>query len=126
LDYLEERLGERRFLFGDYITESDVRLYVTLVRFDAAYVNGFRANLRRIADYHHLWGYVRDLYQTPGFGDTTDFAAIKKHYHLCAIEDNPYRIVPKGPDLTGWQLSHGREKLSSNPQNKFLKKNTGR
>ena len=128
LDHLEERLGERRFLFGDYITESDVRLYVTLVRFDVAYVNGFRANLRRIADYPHLWGYVRDLYRTPGFGDTTDFAAIKKHYHLCAIEDNPYRIVPKGPEHTGWHLSHGREKLSSNPQNKFLnlKKNTGR
>lgn len=120
LDELEERLETRRFLFGDYITESDIRLYVTLARFDAAYFGGFLVNLRRIADYKNLWGYARDLYQTPGFGDTTDFEAIKKHYFLCAVATNPEKIVPKGPDLSGWKLPHGREKLSRDPARKFL------
>lgn len=120
LDWLEERLSERRFLFGDYITESDVRLYVTLARFDSAYYNGFRLNRDRIEDYRHLWDYARDLYQTPGFGDTTDFEAIKKHYHLCAVSGNPQKILPKGPELSGWKLPHGREKLSCDPQNKFF------
>ena len=82
LDWLEERLADRRYLFGDKITESDVRLYVTLARFDVAYHNIFRVNKKRLRDYDNLWAYARDLYQTPGFGDTTDFAAIKKHYHV--------------------------------------------
>lgn len=82
LDWLEERLADRRYLFGDKITESDVRLYVTLARFDVAYHNIFRVNKKRLRDYDNLWAYARDLYQTPGFGDTTDFAAIKKHYHI--------------------------------------------
>ena len=82
LDWLEERLADRRYLFGDKITESDVRLYVTLARFDVAYYNIFRVNKKRLRDYDNLWAYARDLYQTPGFGDTTDFAAIKKHYHV--------------------------------------------
>ena len=82
LDWLEERLADRRYLFGDKITESDVRLYVTLARFDVAYHNIFRVNKKRLRDYDNLWAYARDLYQTPGFGDTTDFAAIKKHYHM--------------------------------------------
>lgn len=120
LDQLEDLLAGRRFLFGNYITESDVRLYVTLVRFDSAYYSGFLLNQKRIADYINLWGYVRDLYQTPGFGDTTDFEAIKKHYHLCAIASNPDKILPKGPDQSSWNLPHGREKLSSEPASKFL------
>lgn len=120
LDSLEARLADRRFLFGDYITESDVRLYVTLARFDVAYYNGFLANRQRIIDYKNLWGYARDLYQTPGFGDTTDFEAIKKHYHLCAVENNDYKLVPKGPELSGWGLPHGRETLSHDPEHKFL------
>ena len=82
LDWLEERLADRRYLFGDKITESDVRLYVTLARFDVAYHNIFRVNKKRLRDYDNLWAYARDLYQTPGFGDTTDFAAIKKHYAI--------------------------------------------
>ncbi|WP_019912371.1 glutathione S-transferase family protein [Paenibacillus sp. HW567] len=104
LDELEERLSSQRYLFGDQITDTDVRLYVTLVRFDAAYYTAFRANRNRISDYNHLWGYARDLYQTYGFGDTTDFDAIKKHYHLSghlsALGGNPYGILPKGPDLS--------------------------
>ncbi|NHC18706.1 glutathione S-transferase family protein [Bacillus sp. MM2020_4] len=82
LDELEQHLGTKRFLFGDYITDSDVRLYATLVRFDVAYYSAFKSNRNRIVDFPNLWGYLRDLYQTPGFGDTTDFHAIKVHYHL--------------------------------------------
>jgi putative glutathione S-transferase len=119
LDELERRLESRRFLFGDFITDSDVRLYVTLARFDVAYYNGFKANRNRLAEFPHLWAYSRDLYQTPGFGDTTQFEAIKKHYHLCAIPDNPFKLVPKGPDLSGWNVPHGRESLSSVPGRKF-------
>lgn len=120
LDQLEERLADRRYLFGDYITESDIRLYVTLARFDIAYFNGFRVNQKMLKDYPNLWGYARDLYQTPGFGDTTDFDAIKKHYHLCTLVTNPYGILPLGPDLSEWNTPHGRESLSSTPGKKFL------
>lgn len=120
LDILEEELSKTRFLLGDYITESDIRLYVTLARFDAAYYNGFKVNKKRLSDYKNLWAYARDLYQTPGFGDTTNFDGIKKHYHLCAVTGNPYKIVPKGPDETQWQKPHGREALSSDRNHKFL------
>ena len=111
LDWLEKRLGKSRYLFGDSITESDVRLYVTLARFDSAYYNGFQLNRSRITDFKNLWGYVRDLYSLPEFKETTDFEAIKKHYHLCAVAGNPYKIVPKGPDLTSWNTPHGRDKI---------------
>lgn len=112
LDWLEERLADRRYLFGDKITESDVRLYVTLARFDVAYHNIFRVNKKRLRDYDNLWAYARDLYQTPGFGDTTDFAAIKKHYHIDCNPENIHQIIAKGPDEEVWLLPHGREKLS--------------
>ena len=110
LDALEERLSHSRYLFGDRITESDVRLYVSLARFDVAYYNGFNLNKKLIREYENLRGYARDIYQTPGFGDTTNFEAIKKHYHLCAVASNPYRIVPAGPDLECWNTPHGRDR----------------
>ncbi|PLT35167.1 glutathione S-transferase family protein [Bacillus sp. V5-8f] len=116
LDELDQRLSDRRFLFGDYITDSDVRLYATLVRFDTAYYTAFKANRNRIVDFPNLWGYLRDLYQTPGFGDTTDFHAIKVHYHLsnhiASDDQKSYNILPKGPDLTGLHSAHNREVLS--------------
>lgn len=100
LDWLEERLANQRYLFGDRLTESDVRLYVTLVRFDCAYYPVFRLNKKLLRDYPNLWAYARDLYQTPGFGDTTNFAAIKKHYHIDCCPSNEFAIVPNGPDET--------------------------
>ena len=109
LDWLEERLSHQRYLFGSQITESDIRLYVTLARFDVAYYNGFRANKKRLVEYPNLWAYARDLYQIPGFGDTTDFDAIKRHYHLCAIPGNPNKLLPKGPDTSIWNTPHGRD-----------------
>ncbi len=125
LDELEERLSNQRFLFGDYITDSDVRLFATLVRFDAAYYNGFNTNRNLIREYNHLWGYVRDLYQTEGFGDTTDFDAIKKHYHTSITispEKNEVKILPKGPDLTIWNSEHNRHLLSSQDDKFLIKK----
>lgn len=94
------------------LLESDVRLYVTLVRFDCAYYPVFRLNKKLLRDYPNLWAYARDLYQTPGFGDTTNFAAIKKHYHIDCCPSNEFAIVPNGPDESLWLTPHGREKLS--------------
>ncbi|MGN0141686.1 MAG: glutathione S-transferase family protein [Roseburia sp.] len=110
LDWLEERLSHSRYLFGNRITESDVRLYVTLARFDCAYFNGFRVNKKMLKDYPNLWGYARDLYQQPGFGETTDFDAIKKHYHLCCLVTNPDKILPLGPEPELWNTPHGRDR----------------
>lgn len=107
-DELEKRLANSRYLFGDKITESDVRLYVTLARFDCAYFNGFRVNKKMLKDYPNLWGYARDLYQQPGFGETTNFEAIKKHYHLCCLTTNPHKLLPVGPELELWNTPHGR------------------
>ena len=118
-DVLEERLSKRRFLFGDYITESDIRLYVTLARFDIAYFNGFRVNYKMLRDYPNLWAYARDLYAVPAFGNNTQFDAIKKHYHLCCLETNPYNLLPIGPDLEAWKVPSEREKLSGDPKQKF-------
>ncbi|AZS15860.1 glutathione S-transferase family protein [Paenibacillus lutimineralis] len=108
LDQLEDRLSRSRYLFGDRITDSDVRFYVTLVRFDAAYYSVFRTNRNRIIDFPNIWNYAKDLYQTPGFGDTTDFDAIKRGYQLGNHADNPYQILAKGPDLSVWNKAHDR------------------
>jgi putative glutathione S-transferase len=111
LDDLDQRLATRRYLFGDAITEADVRLWVTLARFDTVYVTHFKANLRRLADYPNLWPYARDLYQQPAFGGTTNFDHIKRHYFGTHPRLNPSRIVPAGP-LLDWQAPHQRERLS--------------
>jgi putative glutathione S-transferase len=110
LDWLDDRLATNRYLLGDELTEADWRLFVTLVRFDAVYVGHFKCNLRRIADYAHLSGYLRDLYQEPGIADTVDFDHIKRHYYTTHPQINPTRIVPKGPELDLW-APHGREGL---------------
>jgi putative glutathione S-transferase len=114
LDWLDDRLATRRYLLGDEITEADWRLFVTLVRFDAVYVGHFKCNLRRIADYAHLSGYLRDLYQRPGIADTVDFDHIKRHYYVTHPQLNPTRIVPKGPVLDLW-APHDRERLTQDP-----------
>ncbi|MGP8002009.1 MAG: glutathione S-transferase family protein [Streptosporangiaceae bacterium] len=111
LSALEERLLRRRYLLGSSITEADVRLYPTLARFDAVYYTHYKCNLNRLVDYPGLWGYARDLYQTPGFGDTTDFAHIKRHYYQTQDWINPNRIVPKGP-YVNWLSPHDRERMS--------------
>jgi putative glutathione S-transferase len=99
LDWLEERLAERRYLVGGRITLADWRLFPTLVRFDAVYYSHFKCNRRRILDYPSLWGYARDLYQHPGVAATVNLDHIKRHYYMTHGEINPTRIVPKGPEL---------------------------
>ncbi|MFT4226219.1 glutathione S-transferase family protein [Micropruina sp.] len=115
LDWLEERLTTRRFLMGDAITEADVRLFTTLARFDAVYHGHFKCNRNKLNEIPALWGYARDLFQTPGFGDTIDFLQIKQHYYIVHRDLNPHGIVPKGPDLSGWLTPHGRESLGGRP-----------
>ena len=95
---------------GDELTEADIRLYPTLARFDAVYYVHFKCNWRRLVDYPSLWGYARELYQRPGFGDTTNFNHIKRHYYMTHPQLNPSRIVPKGPDVN-WLAPVHREKL---------------
>ena len=115
LDWLEERLSDRRFLMGDTITEADVRLFTTLVRFDPVYHGHFKCNRNKLIELPALWGYARDLYQTPGFGDTIDFVQIKRHYYIVHRDLNPLGIVPNGPELSGWLTAHGRETLGGRP-----------
>ncbi|MFI5909012.1 glutathione S-transferase family protein [Dactylosporangium sp. NPDC051541] len=102
LDALEARLADRRFLFGDRITEADVRLFTTLVRFDTVYHGHFKCNRNKLAEMPHLWRYARELYNTPGFGETVDFDQIKRHYYGTHANLNPSGVVPKGPDLSAW------------------------
>ncbi len=115
LDALSERLATRRYLVGDTITEADVRLWVTLVRFDAAYHGHFKANRQKLTEMPVLWAYSRDLFQTAGFGDTIDFEQIKQHYYGVHRSINPTGIVPVGPDVSGWLTPHGREELGGRP-----------
>jgi glutathionyl-hydroquinone reductase len=115
LDWLEDRLADRRYLMGDAITEADVRLFTTLARFDAVYHGHFKCNRNKLTEMPHLWGYARDLFQTPGFGETIDFAQIKAHYYLVHTDINPSGVVPKGPDPAVWQTPHGRGRRPSVP-----------
>ncbi|WP_305374800.1 glutathione S-transferase family protein [Photobacterium leiognathi] len=99
LEVIEQRLSTQRYLLGDNITEADWRLFTTLVRFDAVYVGHFKCNLKRIVDFPHLWGYVRDLYQVEGIAQAVDIDYIKAHYYGSHETINPTRIIPKGPEL---------------------------
>jgi glutathionyl-hydroquinone reductase len=115
LDAISDHLAGRRFLVGDTITEADIRLFTTLVRFDAVYHGHFKCNRTKLAEMPVLWAYARDLFQTPGFGDTTDFVHIKRHYYEVHRDINPTGVVPLGPDLTNWLTPHGREALGGRP-----------
>ena len=115
MDWLEDRLSRQRYLIGDTITEADVRLFTTLVRFDAVYHGHFKCNRNKLSEMPALWAYARDLFQTPGFGDTVDFQQIKEHYYVVHEDINPTGIIPKGPDLSGWLTAHHREELGGRP-----------
>lgn len=110
LDALEERLADRRYLFGAQPVETDWRLFCTLVRFDSVYHGHFKCNIRRIVDYKNLQGYLQDLYQLPGIASTVNFDHIKRHYYMTHEDINPTRIVPIGPDLD-LSKSHDRDKI---------------
>jgi putative glutathione S-transferase len=115
LDWLSDRLAGQRYLVGDTITEADVRLFTTLARFDAVYHGHFKCNRTKLNEMPVLWAYARDLFQTPGFGDTIDFVQIKQHYYEVHRNINPTGIVPAGPDLRNWLTPHGRESLGGRP-----------
>ena len=115
MDWLEDLLSTRRYLLGPTITEADVRLFTTLARFDPVYHGHFKANRNKLDEMDHLWGYARDLFQTPGFGDTIDFVQIKRHYYETHEDINPTRIVPVGPALEGWLEPHDRGRLGGSP-----------
>jgi putative glutathione S-transferase len=107
LDRLSARLEHRRYLLGDRLTEADVRLFTTLVRFDAVYHGHFKCNRNKLTEMPVLWAYARDLFQTPGFGETVDFDHIKRHYYGTHGAINPTGIVPRGP-ASAWSEPHGR------------------
>lgn len=110
LDALELRLSKQRYLVGDKITEADWRLFTTLVRFDAVYHGHFKCNIKQIADYPNLFGYLRELYQIPGIAGTVNFDHIKRHYYYSHTMINPTQIIPVGPhqDL---MAPHDRQSL---------------
>lgn len=115
LDWVEDRLSRQRYLVGETITEADVRLFTTLARFDAVYHGHFKCNRQKLSEMPALWAYARDLFQTPGFGDTIDFVQIKQHYYIVHEDINPTGIIPAGPDPSGWLEDHGREALGGRP-----------
>ncbi|GAA2938009.1 glutathione S-transferase family protein [Streptomyces enissocaesilis] len=115
LDLVARRLADHRYLVGDTITEADIRLFTTLVRFDAVYHGHFKCNQWKLTENPVLWAYARDLHQTPGFGDTVDFDHIKRHYYRVHTGVNPTGIVPLGPGLSGWVTPHHRAELGGRP-----------
>jgi putative glutathione S-transferase len=110
LDRLEQLLGANRYLAGEYLTEADIRLFTTLIRFDAVYYGHFKCNLRRIADYPNLSNWLREIYQWPGIAETVNFEHIKNHYYGSHKTINPTGIVPKGP-AQDFTAPHDRERL---------------
>lgn len=103
LDYLENRLDTQEWLVGDRMTEADIRLFTTLVRFDPVYFGHFKCNLKRLVDYPNLWQYTKRIYNLPGIADTVDFDHIKTHYYGSHKTINPNGIIPAGPDID-WTL----------------------
>ncbi len=110
LDTLDARLAKQRYLTGSKITEADWRLFTTLIRFDSVYFGHFKCNVRRIADYPNMWGYLRDLYQQPGIKETVDISYSKAHYYGSHETINPTRIIPVGPEIN-FNEQHAREAL---------------
>lgn len=110
LDRAESILGQSRFLLGDQLTEADVRLFTTLLRFDLVYHTHFKCNLRRLADYQNLWGFTRDIYSLDGVAETVNISHIKDHYYRSHRSVNPYGIVPIGPEVDFAQ-PHDRDRF---------------
>ena len=111
LDELEDRLGERRYLTGEKLTEADWRLFSTLIRFDVVYYTHFKCNKRHIFDYPNLWNFTLELYQYPGISSLTNFDHIKRGYYGLMPKINPSKIVAKGPDID-FNQPHDRGKFA--------------
>ncbi|MDV5861623.1 glutathione S-transferase family protein [Pseudomonas mendocina] len=110
LDELEALLDKNRYLAGEYLTEADIRLFTTLIRFDAVYHGHFKCNLRRIEDYPNLSNWLRELYQWPGIAETVDFTHIKSHYYASHATINPTGVIPKVPQQD-FTRAHDRQRL---------------
>ncbi len=114
LDRWDEVLADRRYLAGDRLTEADIAMFTTLVRFDTVYHTHFMCNVQYIREYDNLWPYLRDLYQTPGVAGTVNMAHIKEHYYTTHPDVNPHRIVARGPDLD-FEAPHDRDDRPGGP-----------
>lgn len=110
LDQWDKLLGQQRYLCGDRLTEADICLFTTLLRFDSVYHGHFKCNLKRIMDYSNLWNYLKDLYQRPEIKETCNLDHIKRHYYMSQTAVNPNRIVPKGP-LINFEEAHDRDRF---------------
>ncbi|MFP3516579.1 glutathione S-transferase family protein [Pseudomonas sp. SIMBA_077] len=113
LEALEKHLAEHRYLADQYLTEADVRLFTTLIRFDAVYHGHFKCNKRRIVDYPNASNWLLELYQWTGVAQTVDFTHIKGHYYASHRTINPTGIIPKGPALD-FTRPHDRGRLAGN------------
>lgn len=111
LDYWEEELGKRRYMVGDQLTLADICLFTTLLRFDLVYYSHFKCNRQHIYEFKNLWGFVRDIYQTPKVAETCNFDHIKRHYYISQKDVNPTQIVPSGP-VIDFSAPHGRQRFS--------------
>jgi putative glutathione S-transferase len=114
LDHWEAHLGEQRYLCGPELTEADICLFTTLVRFDSVYVTHFKCNIRRLVDYPNLWAYTREIYQLPGVAETCNIDHIKRHYFWSHTSINPRRVVPRGP-VIDFEQPHDRRRLEGSP-----------
>ncbi|WP_238477200.1 glutathione S-transferase family protein [Natranaeroarchaeum sulfidigenes] len=114
LDHWDDVLADQRYLAGDVLTEADIAMFTTLVRFDEVYHTHFKCNVARITDYENLWGYLRELYQLPGVAETVNMDHIKQHYYVTHDDINPTRLVPVGPD-PDFEAPHDRDELPGGP-----------
>jgi putative glutathione S-transferase len=119
LDHWEDVLSEQRYLCGDALTEADVCLFTTLVRFDDVYHTHFKCNRRKIAEYPNLWNYLKELYQLPGVAETVHMDHITEHYYRSHTGLNPKQIVAVGPDHD-FGGAHGRDRLAGGPPEELV------
>jgi putative glutathione S-transferase len=119
LDHWEEVLADQRYLAGDRLTEADVAMFATLVRFDHVYLTHFRCNRRAVHEYDALWGYTKDLYQTPGVAETVNLEHTTRHYYGSHTSLNPKRLVPVGPDID-FTEPHDRDDLPGGPPEQLV------
>lgn len=115
IDWVEERLGKQRYMVGDHITSTDIRLFATLIRFDPVYYGHFKCARHKMSELPNIRGYLQELFQIPGFGDTTDFSEIKEHYYVVHKELNPTQVVPVGPDMSWLAEKHDRDRFGGQP-----------
>ena len=113
LDVLEERLADRAYLLGDTLREVDVRLFTTLVRFDAVYHGHFKCNRQKLTEFPHLWALRPRALPAPGFGETVDFDQIKRHYYVTHDTDQPDRHRPQGPGPRGLARGPPRPRMTT-------------